>query len=823
MRAAVQGLLMTPVAMDTTHRLIYRHRRRAFAIAIPLLASYYVVDLLKAAGLGNVVARTLWIAVIAAAALVQRETRPRLSNAAARLVGLTSGIASTVIVAGFGGTHGVYFVFLLGTSCCVLACIPDLLSCAVLAGIATTIGGAILLAREHQPGSVLLEWIVLSALLNGLAGWATLLYARVTRNELAIERERAQAVEELRAAEERLHAAFSSINLGSVIVRMEGTIIEANAALKSMLGFENLVGRNYFDLLPPEEVDDSGAIRSSLAAGNTTPHVERHFVKKNGEVMLASVHASPIHDRAGAVEGAIVMIEDITERECLREQLAASEALFRDLAERAMVGVYLIQDGVVMYANPRMAEIFAYGPEEIIGKMRAVDLTHPEDRAAVSEHMRRRLASEIESIQYQFRGIRKNGKAIHLEAFGTRTTYCSRPAIVGTLLDVTAKRSSENDLLRVQKLESLGVLAGGIAHDFNNLLAAILGDISVAREHDGGDALLGEVLAEAATATMRARDLTRQLLTFSRGGEPVRKRFDLGPLLESAASLAVRGSRVRCEFDLPADLWPVDADEGQIGQVVHNLVLNAVQAMSDGGVVRISAENATKLPSVAAGLALRRSLRVSVTDTGPGIPADLLQKVFDPYFTTKLTGSGLGLASAHSIIVRHGGHISIESEPGQGATAYFYLPAAEATVEVAPTSPGVLVRGRGCVIVMDDDDFVRRAAMRMLTQLGFQVLAARDGSEMLVMCQRAREDGQPVHAAIMDLTIPGGMGGKEAARLLRQREPSVKAIVSSGYSSDPVMADYEKYGFAGVIPKPYSLQDLSAVLHRVLGATSGLA
>ncbi len=796
--------------------LTYRHRQRAFALASALLAAYYAVDLLKSAGVANVVARTVWIAVLAAAVLAQSEARPRLSDAAARLVGLTSGIACPIIVAGYGGSRSIYFVFLLGAPSCVLACVPDLLSCAALTGIGTTVGGAVLLAREHQPASVLVEWIALSATLQGLASWATLFYARVDRERVAVDRDRARALDELRAAKERLHAAFSSINLGAAVVALDGTIVDANAALARMLGFEDLSGRNYFDLLSPEHVASSRAIRSSLAAGLDQNPVERDFVKNGGGVMRASVHASPIHDRAGAVESAIVMIEDITERDRLRERLAASEALFRDLAERAIVGVYLIQDQAVRYANPRMAEIFGYTPEEMIGKTTNLQLTHPDDRALVAENMRRRLSSEIDSLQYQFRGVKRNGEIIHVEVFGTRTTYGSRPAVIGTLLDITDQKRSESERLRVQKLESLGVLAGGIAHDFNNLLAVILGDISVARERDGDDALLREVLSEASSATLRARDLTKQLLTFTRGGEPVKTRFRLGQVLESSASFAARGSRARVELDVPGDLWAVDADEGQVGQVVHNLVLNAVQAMPEGGLIRISAENDGGPFAAGAVRAPGRRVRVSVADTGPGIPPDLAQRVFDPYFTTKTTGSGLGLASAHSIVVRHGGHIAIRSEPGRGATISFDLPATDASAEAPCPAPGALVGGRGRVIVMDDDDLVRRAATRMVSQLGFQVLSARDGAELLSMCEQARESGQPVQAAIVDLTVPGGMGGQEAIRLLREREPHVKAIVSSGYSADPVMADYEKYGFAGVVSKPYSLRDLAAVLHGVI-------
>jgi CheY-like chemotaxis protein len=289
-------------------------------------------------------------------------------------------------------------------------------------------------------------------------------------------------------------------------------------------------------------------------------------------------------------------------------------------------------------------------------------------------------------------------------------------------------------------------------------------------------------------------------------------------VLRSSTSFAVRGSRVVSRCDVPADLWRVNADEGQIAQVIHNLVLNAVQAMPEGGMVRLSAENVPEGAALPAGLAPARYVRISVADDGPGIDPAAAHKIFDPYFTTKATGTGLGLATAHSIVRRHSGHISVESEPSRGATFQVHLPASQADAPIDVHRPAQLARGRGRVAVMDDDELVRKSAVRVLARLGFEAVAARDGAELLSLCEAARESGRPFDAAILDLTVPGGMGGKEAVALLRQREPGVRAIVSSGYSSDPVMADHAHYGFAGVIAKPYRLDDMGAVLDRVFDA-----
>jgi PAS domain S-box-containing protein len=509
---------------------------------------------------------------------------------------------------------------------------------------------------------------------------------------------------------------------------------------------------------------------------------------------------------------------EVVEHRGAAQALRESEALFRDLAERAVVGVYVIREGRFLYVNPRMEEIFGYAPGELRNRASA-DTVHPDDRATVAENIRKRLASEELAMQYQFRGVRKSGETCDIEVFGTRTTFGGCPAIVGTLVDITDRKLAEQERIRIQKVESLGVLAGGIAHDFNNLLAAILGSISVAREGSSTDSLQLEVLTEAEEAAVRASELTRQLLTFSRGGEPVKRSLAVESVLRSSTSFAVRGSRVVAQCDVPADLWRVNADEGQIAQVIHNLVLNAVQAMPEGGTVRLSAENVPEGAALPAGLApARRYVRISVADEGPGIDPAVVHKIFDPYFTTKATGTGLGLATAHSIVRRHSGHVSVESEPSRGATFQVYLPASQGDASFVVDRPAKLALGRGRVAVMDDDELVRKSAVRVLARLGFEAVAARDGAELLSLCEAARESGRPFDAAILDLTVPGGMGGKEAVALLRQREPGVRAIVSSGYSSDPVMADHAHYGFAGVIAKPYRLEDMGAVLDRVLDA-----
>ena len=388
--------------------------------------------------------------------------------------------------------------------------------------------------------------------------------------------------------------------------------------------------------------------------------------------------------------------------------------------------------------------------------------------------------------------------------------------------DITEKRRMEEELQKAQKLESIGILAGGIAHDFNNLLTAILGNISLSKLYvpEGDRAYVK--LEEAEKASLRARDLTQQLLTFSRGGAPVKKKISLAGIAREAAMFALSGARTTCRFDIADDLWPVEVDEGQISQVINNLILNADQAMPAGGVVEVRCENALVGADDPFSLPEGRYVVLSISDHGEGIPSEILPRIFDPYFTTKKSGKGLGLATVYSIVRNHDGHITVTSQPNQGTTFTLYLPCGDGSTEESaddkwtpPETGSPVVRGR--ILVMDDEENIREVAGEMLDFIGYGAGFARDGAEAVDLYSKALGSGDPFAAVLLDLTIPGGMGGSEAMRLLRNIDPGVRAIVSSGYSNDPIMADYKTFGFRGIITKPYKLTELKKVLSEVLG------
>ena len=389
--------------------------------------------------------------------------------------------------------------------------------------------------------------------------------------------------------------------------------------------------------------------------------------------------------------------------------------------------------------------------------------------------------------------------------------------IVGIIRDVTSNKKIEEERIRSSKLESLGVLAGGIAHDFNNLLTGIIGNASLARMLCNPEDKVYKRLTELEDASLRAKDLTQQLLTFAKGGAPIKKTTSIASLLRDSATFAMRGSNITCDFSIPEDLSPVEVDEGQITQVIHNLIINAEQAMPKGGLIKVSAGNISVSPSTGLPVQDGEYIKITVSDTGIGIPKENLIRIFDPYFTTKEEGSGLGLATVYSIIKNHGGYVTAESESGAGTTFYIYLPASShkeiAPEKVVEEEP---IHGKGRLLVMDDEEIVRAVAEAILTELGYEVEFALDGASTIEAYKLAKKSGNPFDAVILDLTIPGGMGGKDTIKKLLEVDPTVKAIVSSGYSSDPIMSDFTKYGFSAVIAKPYKVAELSMIVHKVV-------
>lgn len=389
--------------------------------------------------------------------------------------------------------------------------------------------------------------------------------------------------------------------------------------------------------------------------------------------------------------------------------------------------------------------------------------------------------------------------------------------VVLVVRDITESVRLTQERVRASKLESLGVLAGGIAHDFNNVLTAVVGNIALARSDETLSRETATWLEEAERACLRARTLTHQLLTFSRGGDPVKRPMHIGPLVDATVRFAVSGSNVRYSVDVAPELWAVEADEGQLEQVVHNIVLNAKQAMPRGGQVHVSCSNTRLSPGPDMPGASRQFVRISIKDQGVGIPAEHLERIFDPYFTTKPSGTGLGLAVSHAVIKNHGGLLQAESTVGSGTVFHILLPRSTKRVAPVASPPTIAIpHGKGRILVMDDDRSIATVTASMLRSLGYTPDIVSDGEMAVERYLHAMDLGDPYEALVMDLTVPGGMGGAEALAQLREYDPRVCAVVMSGYADTGLLAEYQTVGFGGRLAKPFSLRDLAVTLHDLL-------
>jgi len=529
------------------------------------------------------------------------------------------------------------------------------------------------------------------------------------------------------------------------------------------------------------------------------------LTQKHKEALLKAHEEleSRVEERTSALKS---MNEDLLREIGFRKEaehsLEASRASFTSIVEKSGEGILVISpESVVLYANPAASSLLGQPREKLINKYLGLTL----------------FPGQITEIKRN----RETGEACILEILVHSTDWNEKPARLLMLRDITEQKRVEEEMLKTEKLESLELVAGRIAHDFNNLLTGTIANISLAKMHATRASSQNEALRNAEKAATGAKHLTQQLLTFTKGGDPVKKPASLSLLLKDSIALALSGSSIKNGVSVPDDLWPAEIDQQQMGQVFQNLLINSLQAMPDGGTLTVRAENFLpgrerlghrRMPREG------RYVKISIKDTGCGIPPEQVTRVFDPYFTTKPKGSGIGLATAYSVIKRHGGVIDIESEVDVGTSVYVYLPASpeyeiDNPIDTSGETPAF---GTGKVLLMDDEEAIRVVAGDLLTLLGYDVATAKDGSECIKMYKAAMESSQPFSVVIMDLTVPGGMGGKAAIQKLLEIDPKIKAIVSSGYSTDPIMSNYQHYGFKGIVPKPYNAVELSRALQELI-------
>ena len=517
--------------------------------------------------------------------------------------------------------------------------------------------------------------------------------------------------------------------------------------------------------------------------------------------------------------------QEIGERQKAEEALRQSENTYRTIFESTGTAtVILEEDTTISLANARFEGLSGISKEEIEGKKKWTEFVSAEDVNRMKEYHRlRRIPGTCVPEQYEFLFVDSRGRFSNVLT-NVRMIPETKKSVT-SYTDITDLKRMEEELAKARQLESIGIMAGGIAHDFNNLLGVILGNLSLSEMYRETGEDIGELLKESRAASLRARDLVQQLLAFARGGNPQRKIEFVSALIRDSVKLGLVGSNVTPRFMLEEDLAPVECDAIQIQRALMNLVLNAREAMPDGGTVEVEAVSESVRPDEITHLKAGEYIRLSITDHGMGISPENLSRIFDPYFSTKTRGvqkgMGMGLPMTYSIIRRHGGHITVESRHGVGTTFHVYLPALPSPATLSEAVSGREgasrpVQSKGRVLFMDDEEMFRRIGFQMLTFMGYEVETAEDGAEAVERFRAAAESGNPFDAAVFDLTVRGGMGGKEALDRLLELNRDVKVVVSSECSDDPVVADFAQYGFCATISKPYEMAELEQALRKAI-------
>lgn len=621
--------------------------------------------------------------------------------------------------------------------------------------------------------------------------------------------------------------AMGFAGIGLYRYTFDGTVLFMDRGTLKILDLEDkfpdtsdVAGKNISELL--NYIVPRGAFREKVRKHGHVKGLEYPFQTLGGVKKWVIHDSYLVYDKNLNEDVIQVIIHDITDLKIAEELLEAEK-------ERLTVTLRSIGEGVIttdiegniLLVNKAGEELTGWKQEEASGKhiSEIFNIINANTREKSSLPLDRVLRTgKIFSFPARIFLISRDGRE-RLISESISPIFDRDNKIIGFVIvfrDITEKVELEEELFKARKLESVGVLASGIAHEFNNILTGVMGNISLAKMYINSEEKPCEILSEAEKGAVRARTLTYQLLTFAKAGSPLKTPASVAELLKQITNLVLSGSNVKAEFFIDNDLWPVEIDTGQISQVISNLILNARQAMPEGGTVQVTAGNIFAGKEQNVPLKPGKYVKIAIKDHGVGISKKNLERIFDPYFTTKKEGSGLGLSATYSLIKKHNGYITAESKVRAGTTFYIYLPACHKDVMTGERQKDNIVTGKGKVLLLDDEDTVRAVTGKILHRLGYNVEFARNGAEAIEMYKKAKENGMPFDSVIMDLTIPGGIGGKEAIQDLVLFDPEIKAIVSSGYTTDSIVSDYRKYGFSAFIAKPYKLSELSETLHDVI-------
>ncbi|MBA3014808.1 MAG: PAS domain S-box protein [Proteobacteria bacterium] len=628
----------------------------------------------------------------------------------------------------------------------------------------------------------------------------------------------------LELARDEIQAIFEAVGGGVMVVDRHGRILSYNQRFHEMFatGEKDILGKQCREVLcQSQQPLLSRCPHQAMLTSGKTEFIPECYINNHNLTIVAS----PVKDKNGEITRSVILYTDISMLKAAQNELATEKERLRITLQSIAEGVITTDiEGRIILVNAVAEQLTGWSQEMARGKKvceifwLVTDQNRQECINITTETLKNKNLS-LDKLSDSIL-IHQDGSErwISLNATTLQAKDGATSGIVVAFRDITTEKEMESEIQKARKIESLGVLAGGLAHDFNNILTGIIGNINLATMLSPPDSPATEKLSQAEKACHRAQSLTLQLLTFAKGGAPIRKTTSVAELIKETAEFSLRGSNVTCGLHLDPDLWMAYIDEGQISQVINNMVINANQAMAGGGDITITARNIEVTADTTLPIKAGKYITLTISDTGCGIEPELMDRIFDPYFTTKDTGSGLGLASCYAIVKKHDGHIAVHSTIGRGTTFTVYLPARTqrppAPLTAKPSPPVALQPLK--ILVMDDELMIRELTQAMLTQLGCQVVdTAVDGKEAINLYRHAIEQNAPYDLVLLDLTIPGGMGGKETMEQLRQIDPDVKAIVSSGYSSDASMTSYQQYGFKAVIPKPYQLQQFISTIQSV--------
>jgi PAS domain S-box-containing protein len=625
---------------------------------------------------------------------------------------------------------------------------------------------------------------------------------------------------ELKIAKDEIEAIFNAAGVGIMVIDKELNILAFNREQAKLFDYD-------LSTIHDRKCYQANCKREKMTFACGVKNVfrgEKMWVERwecRGHVF--NIVGEPIRDHDGEIIQAVICYLDITDRVTAEEEMAREKDQLAVTLQAINEGVMSLDENcTVVLANDMATKILGIRRDSLVGHTIRDILFSEEEKA----YMKTCHYTDTERRLYPYQGsmckqvyIDGSRRIVEIYQMPVYTAMNRLTAVVLILKDITERLHMENELLRRQKLESLSILTGGIAHDFNNILTAAMSNVAMAHIQMEKNGLSSEYLVNAEQALQQARDLVRQLSTFAKGGSPVKETTSLKELLEKIIQFTLSGARVSRTITIADDLDLVDIDTTQFGQVLNNLLLNAIQAMPEGGNLTLDARNREITEKDTLTLSPGRYVQVSITDTGVGIPEEYQKQIFDPFFTTKKEGSGIGLATAYSIIKRHNGYISVESEENRGTTFSVFIPSSSGTLtmkEEVPVRPSPEAH-RGRILVMDDDERILKSTGTLLRTLGYEVDTASSGEEALEKSRHMFETGERYDCVLMDLVVPEGMGGLDTITPMKEIDPEVYIIVSSGYSQEEVLSNYRDHGFDGVIPKPYKIEELSSELHRLLG------